>query len=482
MSTLPSTAFWLLLAAVALAVAFFVARNRGRSSWGFKDVVKNPGYWDGVNQARAEVDSAIEAAKKWDEGKVASFTRQFVFETTSSRDAWKQARILQELGGRTRPMVLSLLRDSTLYSRLVKPTGKDVLPEAPFNRACDLLGDSPGNEAVEALAPFLSDPSKEIRKDAALAVAKTGADTITPLVRKALLDEDEYVRSYVLMGLAFALDRSGLSESVQKELYPDVLALLRAGRNADKAAEILHRFDSERAKIYFLAEVFTAESPILHHALKALADAKVAVPRDDLRSLIAGLEAKELKYPKTYALGEALRLLGQQQDAVDRDYLRSFATHNEERVAEGAAAGLLCSVGLDGFQERIWDVEERRGYESLTAQQRLYSAVFMCDAEIRNGGFAQYFVNSSGDRWQDALAGLKAMGFQERLTIFHEALAKFGSAGPSTDRNVRQEQLSRLYKRDDAIFESLESRYYNCSEVVEVFTSRFVLESPEGFR
>jgi HEAT repeat protein len=483
MSTLQPAVLWLVAIAVAIAVAFIVAKNRNRSGWGFKDVLKNPEYWDGMSQAQAGVGSAVEAAKCWDDDKVASLTKQFIFEAVSSRDAWEQARILRELGERTHPTVLGLLRDSSLYSRLVKPTGKDILPEAPFNRACDLLGGSPGAEAVEALVPFLSDPSEEIRKDAALAIAKTGAATIAPFVRKALSDRDEYVRSYALMGLEFALSRSGLSNSLQAELFPDVLDLLRADRNVDKAANILCRFNSGKAKDYFLSqEVFTAESPILHEVLEVLANGKVSVPHDRLKSLIASLEMQELKYPKTYALGEALRLLGQQQREEDRDFIRGRTTHPEERVAQGAAAGLLCSFGLEGFEQRIWDAEQRSGYESLTEHQRFYSAVSMCDAEINNGGLAQYFVNSSGDRWHDALAGFKAMGFQQRLAVLNEAVAKFGGAGPSTDRSIRQDQLSRLYKRDDSIFDALDNRYYESSEVVGVFASRFVLEHPEGFR
>jgi HEAT repeat protein len=483
MNALQSPVLWLVVIAIAAIAILIATKKHNPSKWGLKDVVKNPVYWQSVNQAEQEADSAVLAAKNWSDAKIADLTRRFVLEATSSRDAWNEARILRALGERTHPIVLGLLRDASLYSRLVKPTGKDILPEAPFNRACDLLGDSPGPEAVEALAPYLNDSSKEIRKDAALAVAKTGVAAIIPLVRKAFSDPDEYVRSYALMGLEFALNRSGLSERVQGELLPDVLTLLRANRNADKAAAILYRFNSVKAKEFFLSqEVFTAESQILHEILKVLSDAKDSVPRDALQSLVMALERSELKYPKTYALGEALRLLGQERREEDRDFIRSRTTHSEEQVAQGAAAGLLCSFGLEGFERKIADTESRLGYDMLTEHQRLYTAVSTCDAEINNGGIAQYFVNSSGNQWRDALAGFKAMGFKDRFSILNEAVAMFEGASPSTDRSIRQDQLSKLYKRNDAIFEALESRYYKSAEVVQVLASRFVLENPEAFR
>jgi HEAT repeat protein len=475
---------WTSVACIA-AVAFWLfmaIKKRYPSSWGFKDVVKNPDYWESADQAHDELNAAVETAKSWSDERIASATRQFILEATSTRDAWDQARILRELGKRTHPTVLGLLGDSSLYSRLVKPTGMDVLPEAPFNRACDLLGDAPESEAIEPLAPFLNDPSEGIRKDAAMAMAKTGAGSITPLVKKALSDPDEFVRTYALMGLGYALNRSGLAESVRQELFPHVLGLLRIDQNADEATKILYLLNRDKATKFFLSEeVFTAGSPILHEALKTLSNANDPVPRQRLQVLIASLETTELKYPQNYALGQALRLLGQQQREEDRDFLRTLTTHPDECVARGAASGLGFSFGLDGFEQRVWDIESRSGYASLTEHQRLYSAVYMCDSEINNGGFAQYFVNTSGDRWRDALDGFKAMGFKERLNILNEAIGLFGVDGPSTDRRDRQNQLSKLFKRNEAIFEALDSRYYESREVVEVLATRFALENPKAF-
>jgi hypothetical protein len=345
------------------------------------------------------------------------------------------------------------------------------------------LGDDPPKEAVTALAPFLNDPSERIRKDAALSIAKTGAAEIIPHVRKAFSDSDKYVRSYALMGLEFALNRDGLEESVSMELFSDVKTLLEKGYNSDKAADILFRFDSKKAKDYFLSsDVFRADSHIVHEVLETLANAKVPLNRERLLGLISALDTSDLKYPRTYALGEALRLLGQIQNPVDREFLSTRLTHSEDRVAGGAAAGLLCSHGLEGFEQRIRESEEKSGYDRLSEHQRFYSAVFMCDAEINNGGLAQYFVNSSGDHWRDALAGLEAMGSKERVGVLREAISLFGLDGPSEDRDNRLEQLSKLFKKNDSIFDSLETLYYDSSEVIEVLATRFVLANHDSFR
>lgn len=484
MSVFQSPILWIVVVVVAVTAIFLFIKYRNHSArGGFVDYLKDPEDQEDSVESREREEAAVKAAQDWDDGKVASMTRRFVIEATSTHEVSDQIGILRSLGERTHPAVLNLLRDASLYDRLVKPDGQAMMAESPFNRACTLLGDSPGDESVEALAPFLSDPSPEIRRDASFAISKTGSVTIAPLVRKAFSDPDEYVRSYALMGLGFAMDRSGLADTLRSELFPDVMHLLRADQDDDDAPDLLYRFDSVQATDYFLSpEVFTVESPILDQVLKVLAKRKVPVPRDRLQSLISGLEMGKLNHPKNYSLGEALRLLGQLQREEDRVFLQSRLTHPDERVAKGAAEGLLCSLGLEGLAERIWDAEKQSGHESLSENQRLYRAVFLCDDEINNGGLAQFFANSSGDLWRDALAGFKAMGFEERLAVLTEAIAIFGSNGPSGDQRVRRDQLSRLMRRDDDLFDALDSRYYKSSEVIQVFASRFVLGNPEAFR
>jgi HEAT repeat protein len=475
--------FFLTPAVLAIVLIVFVFRKHASAKGGFKDVLKNPGYWKQVSKANAEVSEAARKAKSWDDEKVSAVARHFILEQKSSRDGWGEARLLQELGDRTHLTVLRLLGDASLYRRLIEPTGMDVLPEAPFNRACKLLGDSPPDSAVQVLAPFLNASSAGIRKDAALSISKTGAPSIVPLVEKAFLDSDEYVRSYALMGLEFAMNRSGLTADARRDLFFPVLAVLRAGNNADKATDVLFRLDKEKATEYFLSEEsFTADSSILHDVLKTLGNELVSVPRDRLLSLIQTLENKEMKYPWTYALSGALGLLGQQGNLEDREFLQARASSPQKDIARGAWNGLLCSYGLEDFETRMWQKEKTMGYEALSQGQKLYRAVMTCDSEINNGGLSQYFVNGSGDRWKEAGNGFAAMGMTERLAVLKEATAFFGQEGPSVNREIRQEQLAKLIRKNDSLFETLDSRYYEIPEEVEVVWSRYILEHPEDFR
>lgn len=473
-----------LLLVGAGAVTYFAIPTSSEHDGSFKDFIKNPDYWDKVQRhAEAEAADASHDAQTWDDAKVAAVVRDFLLNQKSSRDAAPEAETLQSLGGRTYPAVLALLGDHTLYEKLITPTGVDLLPEAPFNRACKLLGDAPPGAAVDVLAPFLAASSVEIRKDAALALAKTGAPSIVPFVKKALSDPDAGVRDYTLMGLQFAVNRQGLADTTRAELFPLVLASLHEGKNGFYAADVLFGLNSGQAKDYFLSdEVLRADSPNVSYCLKTLANADVPVPRDKLLMLIKSLESQKLEYPRDYALGDALRLLGQLKNEQDRAFLRQRMDSSNEKVASGASAGLISSYDLENFDQRLEDKANKAGFNTLSPEQKHYEAVMEADGEINNGGLAQFFANSSGDDWPEAVAGFQAMGMKGRLAILKEAVAMFGSAGPSTNRETRQDQLARLYRQNDKAFDALDNRYFDSKEIVDAQAGRYVLDHPESFR
>ena len=474
---------WIVVAIAATAAVILVLRSRTRNEWGFRDIVKNPKLWSNIEETGRAVDRAVEEAKQWNESQISTAVNRFLFEVASSQEASADAKVLESLGPRVHPAVLQILSDASQRAKLVVATGKNLLPEAPFNRACRLLGDTPPPDAAVRIAPFLDEPAKEIRKDAALVLGRIGTTEVVVPLRKAFADSDEYVRSYGLMGLQRAIKNHRLDEHCARELYEDIAQLVITGKNCDKSAALLLHTDQTRATQLFLSErLFTPSAPSLRETLEALADKCIAVPRDRLLTLIAGLEQGEMEYPKTYALGEALRLLGQQKLAGDRALLEARTSATEPRVAEGAAAGLIASFDLEGFEQRTRGQESAKGFSSLSPAQKHFIAALMYDGEVNNGGLSQYFFNSSGDYWRDALAGLEAMGFEERLAVLRQAIAKFGSDGPSPDRKRRQEQLAKLERKNDALFDALDDRYYKSKEVIDVLAKRYVLKNPDAFR
>src|SRR5207253_6180924 len=84
------------------------------------------------------------------------------------------------------------------------------------------------------------------------------------------------------------------------------------------------------------------------------------------------------------------------------------------------------------------------GFDSLLAPEREYIALYWLVCEVMNGGFHQYFHNSSGDIAPFAIEGLKAVGATESLRILERALAIFPSGTYSTDRETRWKGLKAI--------------------------------------
>jgi hypothetical protein len=82
------------------------------------------------------------------------------------------------------------------------------------------------------------------------------------------------------------------------------------------------------------------------------------------------------------------------------------------------------------------------GFAGLSAENQTYFAVCLLEGEVYNGGFHQYFDNSSGDYYTDAMRGLEQIGAAEcqRILIAAKVLL-FGEHGVPDTRTDRFEYL-----------------------------------------
>ena len=85
------------------------------------------------------------------------------------------------------------------------------------------------------------------------------------------------------------------------------------------------------------------------------------------------------------------------------------------------------------------------GFAGLTVDEQLYFAVGVLDGEVYNGGFEQFFHNSSGEYFDEAIKGLNLLGAESALLLFQRATGLlFGDGSPSKNRGVRWEQMRSL--------------------------------------
>jgi hypothetical protein len=82
--------------------------------------------------------------------------------------------------------------------------------------------------------------------------------------------------------------------------------------------------------------------------------------------------------------------------------------------------------------------ETPAGFDGLAAPEQVYYAVHCLVGEVHNGGFAQFFTNSSGSLYEHALAGLREMDAGTSAALLVQAKETlFGARPVPADRGER---------------------------------------------
>jgi Domain of unknown function (DUF4375) len=90
-------------------------------------------------------------------------------------------------------------------------------------------------------------------------------------------------------------------------------------------------------------------------------------------------------------------------------------------------------------------------------------AAHWCQSEVRNGGFHQFFSNSTGVLAPEALAAFRAIGLEEWALLLNEAMRFFGEPYPR-EQDERQELLATVpgnKPEEWDPFDALDGRFYD---------------------
>ena len=119
----------------------------------------------------------------------------------------------------------------------------------------------------------------------------------------------------------------------------------------------------------------------------------------------------------------------------------------------------------------LWDNVDLRGraesflkqYDELPEAPRLLFAAHWAQSEIGNGGFAQFFSNSTGVLAPEAVHAFVALGMPRVADTLTKAMALLGDSYPR-GRSARQKALQGFRRRDAGgmarSFDALEDEYF----------------------
>jgi hypothetical protein len=119
--------------------------------------------------------------------------------------------------------------------------------------------------------------------------------------------------------------------------------------------------------------------------------------------------------------------------------------------------------------------------DTLTECEKNIVYIEELEREVNNGGFNQYFFNSSGDFALETIGALKIIGSKTFLEIVQEAVDKFPGKIVPKDRGERQKLLANIDENIE-LWEELDNRFYEYEEDIYELMIRYIRKNINEFR
>lgn len=150
---------------------------------------------------------------------------------------------------------------------------------------------------------------------------------------------------------------------------------------------------------------------------------------------------------------------------------RKWAQEQRERQVNDPMAKLWKEL-----VHRVHETEE--GFSFLSPTEKEYFAVCLLDGELYNGGFDQYFYNSSGSYYKYAVSGLEKMGASHALELLRRAkqvLFDFSDCPESTEQRRHVLRKNSSASRDKRLSQ-LDSEFNKVAESLGELIKNFAVE------
>ena len=121
------------------------------------------------------------------------------------------------------------------------------------------------------------------------------------------------------------------------------------------------------------------------------------------------------------------------------------------------------------------------GFGSLQHGDRLYYLINVLTGEVHNGGFDQFFSNSSGDHYAETVEALSEVGDQSTLRLLREAKSALFTQDEVPANRIARFELMATSSKEHPRYESawkaleeLDTRFYASASNVDAALDRVV--------
>ncbi len=115
--------------------------------------------------------------------------------------------------------------------------------------------------------------------------------------------------------------------------------------------------------------------------------------------------------------------------------------------------------------QKLWDKsKDGKDFESLNSIEKNILYIEMLEGQVNNGGFDQYFFNSSGEYAHETLIALKEMKAPQMAEILNRAIKVFPTLPIPKDTEQRRECMEDVPKNISETWSKLDDEFYKYPE------------------
>ena len=119
--------------------------------------------------------------------------------------------------------------------------------------------------------------------------------------------------------------------------------------------------------------------------------------------------------------------------------------------------------------------------DKLTEKQKQFYYNQCLEREINNGGFNQYFFNSSGDFAHKTIQSLLTISATQTADILQKAIEQFPNGNVPEDRTERQEILEQIQETADLVWEELDQKFFTYEDDLNTLNIEFIRKNKDKF-
>ena len=118
----------------------------------------------------------------------------------------------------------------------------------------------------------------------------------------------------------------------------------------------------------------------------------------------------------------------------------------------------------------------------LSEQEKNIVYIEEMEREVNNGGFNQFFFNTSGDYTNELINSLKEIKSKIFLKIVEEAIMEFPGGIVPSNSDERQKILEEIQERSENKWEKLTQDFFKYEEDLYSLMIKYINENIEKFR